>query len=73
VNEMSGFTEICRPEHVVRCRRDSGELTYVNAGHNAPIVGSSGSTTSLEATGPPLGKRRKNSSRERDSNFCSLL
>jgi serine phosphatase RsbU (regulator of sigma subunit) len=35
--------------------RDSGELTYVNAGHNAPIVFSSGSTTSLEATGPLLG------------------
>jgi phosphoserine phosphatase RsbU/P len=35
--------------------RDSGELTYVNAGHNAPIVFSSGSTTFLEATGPPLG------------------
>jgi serine phosphatase RsbU (regulator of sigma subunit) len=35
--------------------RDSGELTYVNAGHNAPIVFSSGSTTLLEATGPPLG------------------
>ncbi len=35
--------------------RDSGELTYVNAGHNAPIAFSSGSTTFLEATGPPLG------------------
>jgi phosphoserine phosphatase RsbU/P len=35
--------------------RDSGELTYVNAGHNAPIVFSSGSTKFLEATGPPLG------------------
>jgi hypothetical protein len=35
--------------------RDSGELTYVNAGHNAPIVSSSGSTTLLETTGPPLG------------------
>lgn len=35
--------------------RDSGELTYVNAGHNAPILFSSGSTTFLEATGPPLG------------------
>jgi sigma-B regulation protein RsbU (phosphoserine phosphatase) len=34
---------------------DSGELSYVNAGHNAPIVFSSGSTTFLEATGPPLG------------------
>jgi phosphoserine phosphatase RsbU/P len=34
---------------------DSGELTSVNAGHNAPIVFSSGSTTFLEATGPPLG------------------
>ncbi len=35
--------------------RDSGELTYVNAGHNAPIVFASGSCTSLEATGMPLG------------------
>lgn len=35
--------------------RDSGELTYVNAGHNAPIVFSSGSMTFLEATGLPLG------------------
>jgi serine phosphatase RsbU (regulator of sigma subunit) len=35
--------------------RDSGELTYVNAGHNAPILLSSGTTTFLEATGPPLG------------------
>ncbi len=35
--------------------RDSGELTYVNAGHNAPIFSSSGSATFLEATGMPLG------------------
>jgi hypothetical protein len=35
--------------------RDSGELVYVNAGHNAPIVFSSGTTTFLEATGLPLG------------------
>ncbi|MGC1170434.1 MAG: PP2C family protein-serine/threonine phosphatase [Candidatus Acidiferrales bacterium] len=35
--------------------RESGELTYVNAGHNAPIAFSSGSATPLEATGPPLG------------------
>ncbi len=35
--------------------RDSGELKYVNAGHNAPIVFGSGSTTALEATGMPLG------------------
>ena len=35
--------------------RESGELTFVNAGHNAPIVSGSGSTTSLEATGMPLG------------------
>jgi len=35
--------------------RDLGELTYVNAGQNAPIVFSSGLTTFLEATGPPLG------------------
>jgi sigma-B regulation protein RsbU (phosphoserine phosphatase) len=35
--------------------RDSGELTYVNAGHNAPIVFYAGSTTFLAATGLPLG------------------
>jgi sigma-B regulation protein RsbU (phosphoserine phosphatase) len=35
--------------------RDSGELTYVNAGHNAPILFNSGSTSELEATGMPLG------------------
>jgi len=39
--------------------RDSGELTFVNAGHNAPMVFGSGSTidpaTNLEATGMPLG------------------
>ena len=36
-------------------RRDSGELTYVNAGHNSPIVFCDGSATSLEATGMPMG------------------
>jgi serine phosphatase RsbU (regulator of sigma subunit) len=35
--------------------RDSGELTYVNAGHNAPILAGRGSTAALEATGMPLG------------------
>jgi serine phosphatase RsbU (regulator of sigma subunit) len=35
--------------------RDSGELTYVNAGHNAPIVFGSGSAITLEAAGLPLG------------------
>jgi serine phosphatase RsbU (regulator of sigma subunit) len=35
--------------------RDSGELTYVNAGHNPPIVFSCGATTLLEATGQPFG------------------
>ncbi len=35
--------------------RDSGELTYVNAGHNAPIMFNAGSATELEATGLPLG------------------
>jgi hypothetical protein len=35
--------------------RDSGELTYVNAGHNSPIVFCDGSETSLEATGMPMG------------------
>jgi len=36
-------------------RRDSGELTYVNAGHNAPIVYCGESATSLDATGMPMG------------------
>jgi sigma-B regulation protein RsbU (phosphoserine phosphatase) len=35
--------------------RDSGELTYVNAGHNAPILFASGSAIALEASGMPLG------------------
>jgi hypothetical protein len=34
---------------------DSGELTYVNAGHNAPILVGPGPARSLEATGMPLG------------------
>jgi len=39
----------------IMLNRDSGGLTYVNAGHNAPIVFCSGSTTSLEPTGLPIG------------------
>jgi sigma-B regulation protein RsbU (phosphoserine phosphatase) len=35
--------------------RDSGELTFVNAGHDSPIVFCSGSTTLLHSTGIPLG------------------
>src|SRR5215469_2786282 len=35
--------------------RDSGELTYVNAGHNAPIIFADGVIKSLEATGMPVG------------------
>jgi serine phosphatase RsbU (regulator of sigma subunit) len=35
--------------------RETGEMTYVNAGHNAPIVFGSGSARTLEATGMPLG------------------
>jgi sigma-B regulation protein RsbU (phosphoserine phosphatase) len=35
--------------------RDSGELTYVNAGHNAPILAGPGCARSLGATGLPLG------------------
>jgi serine phosphatase RsbU (regulator of sigma subunit) len=35
--------------------RASGELTYVNAGHNPPVVFGRGSTAALEATGMPLG------------------
>jgi|SRR5271157_570930 len=39
----------------IALNRDSGELTYVNAGHNPPMVSGRGSTTTLEATGMPLG------------------
>jgi serine phosphatase RsbU (regulator of sigma subunit) len=35
--------------------RDSGEVVFVNAGHNAPIVYCHGSATSLGATGIPMG------------------
>jgi serine phosphatase RsbU (regulator of sigma subunit) len=35
--------------------RESGELTFVNAGHNAAIVSGPESITLLEATGMPLG------------------
>ncbi|MGA2851582.1 MAG: SpoIIE family protein phosphatase [Terracidiphilus sp.] len=35
--------------------RESGELTYVNAGHNSAIVSGPESITLLEATGMPLG------------------
>jgi sigma-B regulation protein RsbU (phosphoserine phosphatase) len=35
--------------------RDSGELAFVNAGHDSPIVFCSGSTTLLHSTGIPLG------------------
>jgi serine phosphatase RsbU (regulator of sigma subunit) len=35
--------------------RETGELTCVNAGHNAPIVFGSGSAIELEPTGLPLG------------------
>ncbi|MGO9778096.1 MAG: PP2C family protein-serine/threonine phosphatase [Terracidiphilus sp.] len=35
--------------------RDSGELTCVNAGHNAPLIFGSGAVKELEATGLPLG------------------
>ena len=35
--------------------RDTGELTYVNAGQNPPILSSSGRITFLESTGIPLG------------------
>jgi sigma-B regulation protein RsbU (phosphoserine phosphatase) len=35
--------------------RDSGELTFVNAGHDPPIVFCPGSTALLHSTGIPLG------------------
>jgi len=33
----------------------SGNVAYVNAGHNAPLLATNGAATSLEATGVPLG------------------
>src|SRR5262249_42425404 len=39
----------------VLLNQDSGQLAYVNAGHNAPIIFGSGDLTVLEATGLPLG------------------
>jgi sigma-B regulation protein RsbU (phosphoserine phosphatase) len=35
--------------------RNTGQLTYVNAGHNAPIVSGPGHAQALEATGMPVG------------------
>jgi sigma-B regulation protein RsbU (phosphoserine phosphatase) len=35
--------------------RETGELIYVNAGQNPPILSSSGRATFLESTGMPLG------------------
>lgn len=35
--------------------RQTGEVTYVNAGQNPPILSSSGRATFLESTGMPLG------------------
>lgn len=34
---------------------ETGEVTYVNAGHNPPILSQAGSATLLESTGLPLG------------------
>jgi len=39
--------------------RETGELTYVNAGQNPPILSTSGRTTFLESTGIPLGLMRQ--------------
>jgi len=38
---------------------ETGELTYVNAGHNLPILSSEGRATFLESTGMPLGLVRE--------------
>ena len=40
---------------LVALDRDSGELTYVNAGHNPPVLVCKGSVTFLGTTGVPLG------------------
>jgi phosphoserine phosphatase RsbU/P len=41
-----------------RLSHETGELTYVNAGQNSPILSSLGRTTFLESTGIPLGLLR---------------
>jgi sigma-B regulation protein RsbU (phosphoserine phosphatase) len=38
---------------------DTGELTYVNAGHSAPVVVGNGSLVKLDPTGVPLGMFRR--------------
>jgi len=54
---LSRYTPIDRFATAVFVKLDpnTGELTYVNAGHNAPILFGSGCAQSLEATGVPLG------------------
>ena len=42
--------------------RESGELVYVNAGHNPPIVWSGATTSFLEPTGTALGMVRRDDS-----------
>jgi len=56
-NHLSRYTPIDRFATAVFIvlSRDSGKLSYVNAGHEAPIVFCAGAVTFLEATGPPLG------------------
>lgn len=39
----------------VLLNQDSGSVSYVNAGHNSPVLSGSGTTLFLEATGLPLG------------------
>lgn len=38
---------------------DTGELTYVNAGHNAPVIAGDGTLVKLDPTGVPLGMFRR--------------
>jgi phosphoserine phosphatase RsbU/P len=45
----------------------TGQLTYVNAGHNPPIVTSAGKQTRLEPTGVPLGMFRRSAYESREA------
>jgi serine phosphatase RsbU (regulator of sigma subunit) len=51
--------------------RGSGELTYVNAGHNAPIIFAHGAMKLLEPTGMPLGLFSDANYEEKTATLCS--
>jgi serine phosphatase RsbU (regulator of sigma subunit) len=51
--------------------RDSGELTYANAGHNPPIIFAHGAMKLLEPTGMPLGLFNDSKYEAKTATLCS--